>query len=110
MRHEIIKLSDFSTAPFGRTPEDGPENGEVFRESILLPALTAQDTSEVTVDFDCDGGVVECGSSFLDEAFGGLVTKHGLAPDFVFAKLRIKCTAEDYIVEVEQCIRSTRAS
>ena len=61
---------DFSSEPFGRYPSDGPFNGEKFREDILRPLLSRY--SIVTVDID---GTEGYGSSFLEEAFGGLVRK-----------------------------------
>jgi STAS-like domain of unknown function (DUF4325) len=66
-----IKIAtDFSETPLGRYPTDGDFNGARFREEFLFPALTTQ--AKVIVDIDDVEGY---GSSFLDEAFGGLVRK-----------------------------------
>ena len=66
---KIINIAnDFSSAPAGRFPEDGPFNGTTFREHFLVPALS--DGAELTIDLE---GVSGFGSSFLEEAFGGLV-------------------------------------
>ena len=61
---------DFSQTPVGRFPSDGPFSGELFREKFLKPALDGNKELTVKID-DIEG----CGSSFLHEAFGGLVTK-----------------------------------
>src|SRR4051812_14200605 len=63
-----IKIAtDYSDTPVGRFPQDGEFNGTKFREDFLRPALE-NDKVEVEID-----GVEGYGSSFLEEAFGGLV-------------------------------------
>lgn len=59
----------FSKYPAGRYLEDGPYSGQRFRDELLVPAL--QDiNNRVIIEFD---GARGYGSSFLEEAFGGLV-------------------------------------
>ena len=62
--------NDYSPTPAGRFPDDGPYNGEDFRERILVPAL---ERGPVMIRIDTVEGL---GSSFLEEAFGGLIRKH----------------------------------
>lgn len=69
---------DFSPVPAGRHPEDGEFNGEAFRTSILEPALRKYDRVEVVLD-QAEG----FGSSFLEEAFGGLVRVGGFSPAYL---------------------------
>lgn len=65
-----IRISSaFSEVPLGRYPSDGEFSGERFREEFLKPAL---EQGEVVVEID---GTEGYGSSFLEEAFGGLVRK-----------------------------------
>lgn len=59
---------DFSREPIGRYRTDGSTSGEVFREDRLAPALRDAETIEVILD-----GTEGYGSSFLDEAFAGLL-------------------------------------
>lgn len=59
---------DFSAFPAGRHKADGPYSGEGFLKEKLLPALEQADL----VVIELDGGM-GYGSSFLEEAFGGLV-------------------------------------
>ena len=59
---------NFSRYPAGRYETDGPFNGELFRTKFLVPALVNQQNT--TIDLDNTAGY---GSSFLEEAFGGLV-------------------------------------
>lgn len=64
----------FSKTPLGRYPTDGPNNGEKFRETLLAPSLRESPGATVVVELD---GTEGYGSSFLEEAFGGLVRHHG---------------------------------
>lgn len=67
-----IRIVEFSQFPAGRDENDGPFNGKKFRESVLVPALKhATETGDkVYVLLD---DVKSYGSSFLEEAFGGLI-------------------------------------
>lgn len=58
---------DFSAHPGGRDPGDGPDNGQRFLEEILIPKMKSADTVNVIID-----GVRSFGSSFFEEAFGGI--------------------------------------
>lgn len=69
---EIRIADDFSRVPAGRYRNDGPRSGEAFRRDHLAPAL--RDADKVVVRLD---GVEGYGSSFLEEAFGGLVRVEG---------------------------------
>lgn len=65
----IINVArDFSPFPAGRYLADGPYSGEGFLNEKLLPALKQGAKVEVVLD-----GAMGYGSSFLEEAFGGLV-------------------------------------
>lgn len=91
----IIKLSiakDFSEFPAGRHPDDGPYSGERFREEFLAPYLKSND-SIVEVDLD---GTMGYGSSFLEEAFGGLVRNHGLNLKTLNKYLKLKDSRKIY--------------
>lgn len=86
--------SDFARSPSGRYLTDGPNSGERFREELLYPAL-AGDQVEVVLD-----GVLTLGSSFLDEAFGGLVREKGLTPKELRNKLVIKSRLDTYVNKI----------
>lgn len=66
---QIIDVGkDFTRFPAGRTSSDGPFSGEAFRDKLLRPALDRH--APVIIQLDSALGY---GSSFLEEAFGGLV-------------------------------------
>lgn len=64
--------SEFSPYPHGRTRRDGKFSGESFREEILAPAVRSAVANHGKVVVDLDG-VKALGSSFGEEAFGGLL-------------------------------------
>ena len=91
-RIDIAK--DFSDTPIGRYhPEDGPVTGERFREELLYPAL--KQDGQVTVVID---GTEGYGSSFLDEAFGGLVRKGYFSAKQLADALKIECSDPDFAI------------
>lgn len=95
LEKSISVLNDFSDDPFGRYPSDGLNSGERFREEFLKPALSSFNR----VDVDLSGNFY--GSSFLDEAFGGLVRKGYFRQDELKnGKLEIHHELESY---VQQC-------
>ena len=70
--HQISIAKHFSKFPAGRYVADGPYPGELFRTKVLVPALKAHPKVVVSLD-----GTLGFGSSFLEEAFGGLVRHEG---------------------------------
>ncbi|MET4572753.1 hypothetical protein ABIA68_001604 [Stenotrophomonas rhizophila] len=75
---------DFSAVPAGRHQEDGEYNGERFRNELLAPALRSYESVEVILD-NTEG----FGSSFLEEAFGGLVRIDHFSSEFLNSHLVI---------------------
>lgn len=67
----ISIAKDFSDVPAGRYHSDGDWTGQKFRESFLVPELEkANKEHPVIVNIN---GTEGYGSSFLEEAFGGLI-------------------------------------
>ena len=101
----IINISEsYSKYPGPRYVELGPHSGEDFRKTVLLPAL--ETGNEVVVVLD---GTFGYGSSFLEEAFGGLVREEGLNQQEMLKRIRFISKEEpelldeirDYIMEAE---------
>ncbi|MCP4501669.1 MAG: STAS-like domain-containing protein [Deltaproteobacteria bacterium] len=98
MTTQISIADDFSRYPVGRYLTDGPYSGERFRDEILVPALKL---GQAVVDFDGGRGY---GSSFLEEAFGGLV-RLKIFPDEDFQeRLVLKSSNESLCAEVRSYI------
>lgn len=92
--------NDFSRYPSGRYKKHGDTSGEEFRERFLIPHL--QKNEKITVEFD---GAIGYGSSFLEEAFGGLVRQLKISPDTILKNLSFTSSDPTYIQEATQYIR-----
>jgi hypothetical protein len=66
---KVIRITEFSEFPGPRYISLGPYSGEAFRKQVLIPNIQAH-AGKLIVDLD---GALGYGSSFLDEAFGGLI-------------------------------------
>lgn len=84
----------FNRFPAGRFLADGPWSGERFRDEVLAPALKGG--ARVVVELDDTLGY---GSSFLEEAFGGLV-RTGVLPSTELTR-RIELLTEDESLRLE---------
>lgn len=73
--NRIVISKDFSETPGGRFKHEGPFSGEEFRDSLLLPKYekSLKKSEQLEIDFDDCFGFA---TSFLEEAFGGLVRVH----------------------------------
>lgn len=84
MSEHLISLArNFSRNPGPRLKDQGPDSGETFRK-LLIRALAQYD--KIVVDLDGTSGI---GSSFLDEAFGGLVRSEGMSKKEVLRRVRV---------------------
>ena len=101
---KVINIArEFSPFPVGRFYDDGPDSGERFRDEHLEAPLKAGEAVKVELS-----GVEGYGSSFLDEAFGGIVRKLGLSKSEAEAKI-ILVADEDpvdqsYLTEIKSYI------
>lgn len=104
-QQKIINIAhDFAAEPYGRYLEDGDTNGTRFREDFLVPALNSKE--QIIIVLDSTEGY---GSSFLDEAFGGLVRINGFEPNELHEK--IEFISEDdpsLITEIWEYIDTTK--
>jgi hypothetical protein len=91
----INVAKDYSRFPAGRFRTDGPYSGERFREELLAPALNAAEIVEVNLD-----GVSGFGSSFLDEAFGGLIRAHVLSSTEASKRIKLHASDESLVNEI----------
>lgn len=69
---ELIIARDFSTVPGARYPEEGDFSGHEFRNNVLIPKIKEAISNQVHLLIDLDG-TAGYGTSFLEEAFGGLI-------------------------------------
>jgi hypothetical protein len=105
---EVAK--DFSRTPGGRYFSDGPHSGQMFRDRYLVPALQAAKRSDdrVVVVLDGTRGYL---SSFLEEAFGGLVRECGFSREELDRLLEIRAVDafyQPYVVLAKRYITDAR--
>ena len=90
---------DFSPDPYGRYPDHDPtSNGERFRESWLVPALSFD---SVIIEMN---GAASYGPSFLEESFGGLVRLRYATAKDVLDKFEFRHKSKAIIEEVRRYI------
>ena len=77
MTLRISVRDDFSRFPAGRFITDGPHSGQKFREDVLVPRIADAKTRHEKLHIQLDG-TLGYGSSFLEEAFGGLIRNRRL--------------------------------
>ena len=102
----VIRIAtEYSRTPGGRFKKDGPGSGEEFRQRFLEPLFDAGSEKEaVTIDLD---GAFGYATSFLEEAFGGLVRKYSDID--VESRLRFVSNDEPLLVdEIQTYIRDAR--
>lgn len=103
---KISIANDFSTVPLGRFPDDSAFNGTTFREKWLIPALANH--AEIQVDLD---GAEGYGSSFLEEAFGGLVRLHGFSAVDLLKRIQFISQEDPTLIEeIQQYIEEATPS
>ena len=85
---------DFTRYPAGRNRKDGPFSGQAFRENLLVPALSDNRPIRLMMD-----GTRGYGSSFLEEAFGGLV-RAGFDPNMIKDLIEINSNDPSLIHEI----------
>lgn len=95
----INVAEEFSPFPAGRYRSDGPYSGERFREEILVPKLATGNKLIINLI-----GTMGIGSSFLEEAFGGLVREKGFKPKVLKESLEIRSSLPTYQKEIWQYI------
>lgn len=96
MNKNVINIErDYSRYPAGRYETDGPYSGEKFREKLLIPALE-RGKEKVRIDLD---GARGYGSSFLEEAFGGLV-RCGYSAGTIFERFEFNSQDHTLIQEI----------
>ncbi|MGE1157304.1 STAS-like domain-containing protein [Pantoea agglomerans] len=103
---EINIARDFSKTPFGRYYSDSPFSAEKFRKEILVPAFKNNADGKVSVDFT--GIALGIGSSFLEEAFGGLVRKEGIEKSNLKNRLIIKSKMPFHKVQIDRYIEQAQ--
>lgn len=105
MSDYVLSLArEFTRHPGPRRISQGPNSGEKFRK-LLVKRM--RDHDRITVDLDGTSGI---GSSFLDEAFGGLVFAEGFSRKDVESRVKVKSDLDSsYIITVQESIKRAKS-
>ena len=102
-RGMVSVAKDFSRTPGPRYIRQGSWSGEKFRKHLVQKL---REYDHLVVDLDGTRGY---GSSFLDEAFGGLVREGVLSREEALRRIEIRSEQDPtYKAEAEQAIRLAR--
>ena len=93
-KFDINIAKEFSEYPAGRFYSDGDASGQEFREKFLVPLLK-QGKDRISINLD---GTEGYGSSFLEEAFGGLV-REGFSSEMLLRVFVFKSEEDPTILE-----------
>lgn len=88
----------FSRHPIGRYLDDSDASGQAFRERFLVPSLKHAN-AKLQIELD---GVAGFPSSFLEEAFGGLIREEGFTREELRKRLELVHENESYKTYVEE--------
>lgn len=96
--------SQFSKTPGGRFRKNGPYSGEEFRDDVLRDLLgtAIRNGEQLTIVLDGTAGYP---SSFLEEAFGGLIRLRLFSSDEVRQHLRLRAddpTYKSYLIDAKK--------
>lgn len=90
---------DFTRYPSGRYRENSASSAEEFRERFLQPPLLRGE--KIRVEFD---GTTGYSSSFLEEAFGGVVRSTHKPAAYILPLLQFESSDLSLVEEVRQYI------
>jgi len=94
-----IKIAkDFSDTPGPRYENEGKFSGEKFRKEVLEPTVrkALKEGKKIKVDLDHTAGY---GTSFLEEAFGGLIRNDKIEYKRLKESLELKSEEEEYLID-----------
>ena len=96
---EPLKIAkEFSTTPGPRHESEGPFSGEIFRKNTLAPLVkkAINENQILTIDLD---GTEGYGTSFLEEAFGGLIRSEHISFKALEEHLNYISIEEPYLID-----------
>ena len=96
--------TQFTKLPGLRYMRLGKYSGEEFRQRFLVEPL--RKGHNVVVELD---GVRGYGSSFLEEAFGGVVRELNLDTEDALRRLKVETSVESWRLDVDEYIRTARS-
>jgi hypothetical protein len=102
---EVDMARDFTRYPAGRLSADGEFTGERFRTEFLVPPLRAGKKIRLLLD-----GAMGYGSSFLEEAFGGLTRVEGFTSEEILQRIEFVTDDPSLFSEIKEYLRQVPAN
>ena len=100
---------DFSEIPGARYPEEGDFSGQEFRNHFLVPKIQKAIEQKCMLVIDLDG-TAGYGTSFLEEAFGGLIRIDGFTFDQLEQVIHFESNEDaEYINEIKGYMKDAQA-
>lgn len=95
---ELVISKEFSATPGPRKKIEGDFSGESLRKGVLVEKLQQAINQDVKLIIDLDG-TAGYGTSFLEEAFGGLIRENGYSYKTIEDHVVFKSTEEEYLLD-----------
>ena len=95
IRRRISIANEFSKEPLGRFPDDSDASGTAFRDLLLAPTL---ENFDGIIEIDLDG-TEGYGSSFLEEAFGGIIRNYNFRADTLLDRIALISNEDPTLIE-----------
>lgn len=93
---ELVVAKEFSKTPGPRLIKEGEYSGELFRQRVLLPKFKEAKEKGLMLRIDLNG-TAGYGTSFLEEAFGGLIRREGFSFEDVIKIIELISSEEEYL-------------
>jgi len=91
---KIVIATEWSKSPTGRYKSDGKSNGTDFRNKFFNGQINNYDSFFIDLD-----GTFGYGSSFLDEAFAGLIREGLITKEDFLKKFKFKSDEDPSFIE-----------
>lgn len=97
--HKVYKIStEFSKTPGPRSICEGEFSGELFRIEHLVPEFAKAISEDYILVIDLDG-TAGYGTSFLEEAFGGLIRNNKYSLSQIQKHIIFISNEESYLIK-----------
>jgi hypothetical protein len=95
LRLNIAK--DYSPTPGSRRKSESVFSGEKLRTEVLVPLVTKAKAEDLNIEINLDG-TAGYGTSFLEEAFGGLIRVNNFDYNDLAKRIHFISTEEEYLI------------
>ncbi len=104
----LIIAKEFSEIPGARYPEEGDYSGQDFRKNYLIPKIKEAIEKHCILLIDLDG-TAGYGTSFLEEAFGGLIRNDNFTYEQLNNIIEFKSEEDsEYINEINEYLKDAQ--